>query len=153
MTLALVGRVRGVFWAPSRLTEGGATWAGQESSSSASEQAGESTQRVGPWWRGGSRAAKTVALGVVGAVLAGVGLGLSDVIKNKAEKGTSSLFAGSSGASLVAHVAAPGTFLSGNPIAPYYVVPSARVASPTDLGSAALNHDRETNETPQLLMG
>ena len=79
-------------------------------------------------------------------MLAGVGLGISDILKNGAEKTTHNLFAGSSGAPLLVDVAQPGTFFSGHIFAPYYVIPRSRVPNPGEVGNAAVAHTTVTNE-------
>lgn len=106
--------------------------------------------RAKSWWRGLSKAARAAALGVFGAVGAGIGLTIQNLVQQSATPVvnivTHAFVGGSALGPLDYHVEAPGTFFSGHAWAPYYVVPRSKVANPHDLGKSAQGNSRESNE-------
>ena len=69
---------------------------------------------------------RKIAAIVGAAVLAGIGGGIATWLLTAAETTTKRVFAGAASKALVLRVAAPGTFWSNHPYAPYYVVPYSR---------------------------
>jgi hypothetical protein len=105
--------------------------------------AARSTSGTGATKKQGLRGLVTGRLrkGVVALVLAflaGIGLAMTNWVRDRGEEATTKVISSLSGGPIDVRVVSSGDFVSGHPFAPYYVIPRDRVASPTALGEARL---------------
>ena len=109
-----------------------------------------SKRRCKSWWGGLSKAAKAAALGLCGAVFAGIGITIQNLVQQNVTPVvhivTHAFVGGSEPGPLDYHVEAPGTFFSGHLAAPYYVVARSKVATPDDLGKKAMGNGTGSND-------
>jgi hypothetical protein len=84
------------------------------------------------------RHARKVVTALAVAILGGAGLAITSWVKDKSEETTSKVLVSLSGGPIDVRVVPEGQFASGHAFAPYYVVPRAELASPSQVSDAEL---------------